>query len=58
MKEMATHSNIFAWRIPWTDRGAWWAIFHGFARIGHDLVTKPPQIHTHTHTHTHIHTHV
>ena len=21
---MATHSNIFAWRIP-VDRGAWWA---------------------------------
>ena len=23
-KEMATHSNILAWRIP-MDRGAWWA---------------------------------
>ena len=22
-KEMATHSSILAWRIPWT--GAWWA---------------------------------
>ena len=24
---MATHSNIFAWRIP-TDRGVWWATVH------------------------------
>ena len=24
------------------DRGAWWAIVHGFARAGHELVTKPP----------------
>ena len=22
-KEMATHSSVLAWRIPWT--GAWWA---------------------------------
>ena len=28
------------------DRGAWQAIIHGVARVGHDLVTKqqPPQI--------------
>ena len=25
---MATHSSIFAWRMP-MDRGAWWAIVHG-----------------------------
>ena len=24
-EEMATHSNILAWKIPWTERGAWWA---------------------------------
>ena len=24
------------------DRGAWWAIVHGVARVGHDLATKPP----------------
>ena len=29
-KEMATHSNSFAWRIPWT--GAWWVIVHGVAK--------------------------
>ena len=27
---MATHSSIFAWRIP-MDRGAWRAIVHGVA---------------------------
>ena len=26
-EEMATHSNILAWRIP-MDRGAWQAIVH------------------------------
>ena len=24
------------------DRGAWWATVCGVARVGHDLVTKPP----------------
>jgi len=24
------------------DRGAWWATVYGVARVGHDLVTKPP----------------
>ena len=24
------------------DRGAWKATVHGVARVGHDLVTKPP----------------
>ena len=28
---MATHSNIFAWRIP-MDRGAWRATVHGVAK--------------------------
>ena len=28
-KGMVIHSSILAWRIPWTDRGAWWAIVHG-----------------------------
>ena len=23
------------------DRGAWWAIAQGIARVGHDLGTKP-----------------
>ena len=24
------------------DRGAWQAIVHGVAKVGHDLATKPP----------------
>ena len=39
-KEMATHSSILAWRIPWTE--PWRATVHGVTRVGHDLVTKPP----------------
>ena len=30
-KGMATHSSIFAWRIP-MDRGAWQATVHGTAK--------------------------
>ena len=32
---IATHSSILAWRIP-LDRGAWRAIFHRVAGVGHD----------------------
>ena len=28
---MATHSSIFAWRLP-VDRGAWWATVHGVTK--------------------------
>ena len=27
-KEMATHSGILAWKIPWTEE-PWWAAVHG-----------------------------
>ena len=30
-KEMATHSNILAWRLP-MDRGAWWATVQGVSK--------------------------
>ena len=34
-KEMATHSSILAWRIPWTEKpGGLQSI--GFQRVGHD----------------------
>ena len=33
-KEMATHSSILAWRIPWT--GAWQAIVIESQRVGHN----------------------
>ena len=29
---MASHSSIFAWRIP-IDRGAWWARVHGVEKL-------------------------
>ena len=38
-KEMATHSNILAWRIPWTEEpGGLQSI--GSQRVLYDLVTK------------------
>ena len=37
-KEMATHSSILAWEIPWTE--TWWATAHGSQRVGHDIMTK------------------
>ena len=34
-KEMATHSNILAWRIPWTkESGGLWSV--GSQRIRHN----------------------
>ena len=46
-KEMATHSSILAWRIPWTEEpGGLQSV--GWQRVGHYWVTN-----THTHTHTH-----
>ena len=29
-EELATHSSILAWKIPWAE-GAWWATVHGVA---------------------------
>ena len=37
-KEMATHSNILAWRIPWTEPGELQSI--GLQRVRHDWVTS------------------
>ena len=31
-KEMATHSNVLAWRIDPRDREAWWAAIYGVAQ--------------------------
>ena len=43
-KEMATHSSIIAWRIPWTEKPGRFPV-HGVARVRQDLVTKssPPR---------------
>jgi len=46
--EMATHSSVLAWKIPWTeDIVAWRAIVHGVVRVGHDLAAQlqpPPRL--------------
>ena len=34
-KEMATHSSILAWKIPWTEEPGW-LLFMGSQRVGHD----------------------
>ena len=35
-KEMATHSNILAWRIPWMEEGPGGLQFMGWQRVGYD----------------------
>ena len=42
--EMATHSNIVAWRIPWTEEPG--SLQSMVSQVRHDLVTKPPHIDT------------
>ena len=39
--EMATHSSILAWRVPWTEEPGRLHSPWG-RRVRHDLVTKPP----------------
>ena len=38
-KEMATHSSILAWRIPWTEEPGWLQSM-GLQRVGLDWVTN------------------
>ena len=38
-KEMATHSSILAWRIPWTEEPGGQQSM-GLQRVRHDLVSK------------------
>ena len=38
-KEMATHSNILAWRIPWTEEPGWLQSM-GSQTVGHDWATS------------------
>ena len=35
-KEMATHSSILAWRIPWTEEDLGGLQSVGSQRVGHD----------------------
>ena len=39
-KEMATHSSILAWEIPWTEEPRGLQSM-GSQRVRHDLLTKP-----------------
>ena len=39
VKEMATHSSILTWRIPWTEEPGGQQST-GSQRVGHDLATK------------------
>ena len=41
-KEMATHSSIFAWEIPWTEKPGGLQSM-GSQRVGHNLATKQQQ---------------
>ena len=38
-KEMATHSSILAWKMPWTEEPGGLQSM-GLQRVGHDLATK------------------
>ena len=38
-KEMATHSSIIAWEIPWTEEPGGLQSM-GLQRVGHNLATK------------------
>ena len=40
-KKMATYSSLLAWEIPWTEKSGWLQSWR--ARVGHDLLTNPPQ---------------
>ena len=39
-KEMATHSSILVWRIPWTEESGPQSIGSVQQRVGHDLATN------------------
>ena len=41
-KEMATHSSVLAWRIPWTEESGRLQ-FMGSQRVGHVFVTEPQE---------------
>ena len=44
-KEMATHSSILAWKIPWTEEPGELQCM-GLQTVRHNLATKPPQTQT------------
>ena len=48
-KEMATHSSVLAWRIPWTEEPG------GLQSMGSQRVRHDRETNTHTQTHRHTH---
>ena len=44
-KEMANHSSMLAWKIPWTEEPAGYSPW-GHRRVRHDLSTKNNYTHT------------
>ena len=48
-EEMATHSSILAWRIPWIE-GPGGLPSMGSQRVGHEHALTHTRVHTHTHT--------
>ena len=40
-KEVATHSSVLAWEIPWTEPGGLQSM--GLQTVGHDFATKQQQ---------------
>ena len=44
-KEVASHSNILAWKIPWTEEPDGLQSM-GSQRVGHDLAPKQQNIHS------------
>ena len=45
-KEMANHSSILAWKIPWSEEPCRLQ-FTGLQRVGHDLATEHENDYTH-----------
>ena len=54
-KEMATHSGIFAWRIPWTEEPGGLQSM-GSQRVGHDWTTNTHRKESDTTERLHFHT--
>ena len=52
VEEMATHSSILTWEIPWTEEPGRLQSTES-QRVRHNQVTEHVCAHTHTHTHTH-----
>ena len=50
-KEMATHSSILAWRIPWTEGPEGYCVW-SLRRVRHERVHMCVRAHTHTHMRT------